>query len=54
VKYDGIINFTPDKSFAVTFKEKDINKEELKNDWVINFKVKSFAAKCGSIMKKNH
>jgi len=30
VKYDGIINFTPGKSFAVTFKEKDINEEELK------------------------
>lgn len=30
VKYDGIINFTPDKSFAVTFKEKDIDGERLK------------------------
>lgn len=31
VKYDGIINFTPGKSFAVTLKEKDINEEEVKN-----------------------
>ena len=30
VKYDGIINFTPGKSFAVTFKERDINEEGLK------------------------
>jgi len=30
VKYDGIINFTPDKSFAVTFKEKDIDERRLK------------------------
>jgi hypothetical protein len=27
VKYDGIINFTPGKSFAATFKDKDINDE---------------------------
>ena len=31
VKYDGIINFTPEKSFAITLKEKDFNEEELKN-----------------------
>ena len=31
VKHDGIINMTPGKSFAVTFKEKDINEEDLKN-----------------------
>ena len=31
VKYDGIINFTPGRSFAVTFKEKDIDAEEIKN-----------------------
>lgn len=30
VKYDGIINITPGKSFAVTLKEKDINEEEVK------------------------
>lgn len=30
VKYDGIINFTPGKSFAVTLKEVNINEEELK------------------------
>ncbi len=29
VKYDGIINFTPGKSFAVTLKEKDFNEAEL-------------------------
>ena len=31
VKYDGIINFTPGKSFAVTLKEKDITEEEVKS-----------------------
>jgi hypothetical protein len=31
VKFDGIINFTPGKSFAITLKEKDFNEEELKN-----------------------
>lgn len=31
VKFDGIINFTPGKSFAVTLKEKDFNEEELRN-----------------------
>lgn len=31
VKFDGIINFTPGKSFAVTLKEKDFDEEELKN-----------------------
>lgn len=31
VKHDGIINFTPEKSFAVTFKEQDIDAEDLKN-----------------------
>ena len=31
VKFDGIINFTSEKSFAITFKEKDFNEEELKN-----------------------
>ncbi|MFA5001132.1 MAG: hypothetical protein WC531_02795 [Candidatus Paceibacterota bacterium] len=31
VKFDGIINFTPGKSFAVTLKEKDFNEKELKN-----------------------
>ncbi|MCK4554940.1 hypothetical protein KAU19_08385 [Candidatus Parcubacteria bacterium] len=30
VKYDGIINFTPEKSFAVTLKNKDFNEEDLK------------------------
>lgn len=30
VKHDGILNFTPGKSFAVTFKEKDIDAEDLK------------------------
>lgn len=30
VKYDGIINFTPGKSFAVTFKEKDIDEQKIK------------------------
>ncbi len=30
VKYDGIINFTPGKSFAVTLKEKDIDEEEVR------------------------
>lgn len=30
VKFDGIINFTPGKSFAVTFKEKDIDEEKIK------------------------
>lgn len=29
VKYDGIINFTPGKSFAVTLKEKDLDGKEL-------------------------
>ncbi|PIS42707.1 MAG: hypothetical protein COT24_02040 [Candidatus Kerfeldbacteria bacterium CG08_land_8_20_14_0_20_40_16] len=32
VKHDGIINFTPEKSFAVTHKEKDFNEEELKQN----------------------
>lgn len=31
VKYDGIINFTPGKSFAVTFKERDIDEEKLRH-----------------------
>jgi len=31
VKFDGIINFTPGKSFAITLKEKDFNEEELRN-----------------------
>ena len=30
VKYDGIINMTPEKSFAVTFKERNIDEEALK------------------------
>ncbi|EKE10646.1 MAG: hypothetical protein ACD_15C00224G0001, partial [uncultured bacterium] len=30
VKYDGIINFTPGRSFAVTFKEKDLDKKDLR------------------------
>lgn len=30
VKYDGIINFTPNKSFAVTLKEKDIDESKIK------------------------
>jgi hypothetical protein len=30
VKYDGIINFTPGKSFAVTLKERDINEQEVR------------------------
>ena len=30
VKYDGIINFTPGESFAVTLKDKDINEREIK------------------------
>lgn len=30
VRFDGIINFTPGKSFAVTLKEKSINEEEVK------------------------
>lgn len=30
VKYDGIINFTPDKSFAVTLKEKNLRPEKIK------------------------
>ena len=31
VKFNGIINFTPGKSFAVTLKENDFDEEELKN-----------------------
>ena len=31
VKFDGNINFTLGKNFAITFKEKDFNEEELKN-----------------------
>jgi len=31
VKFDGIINFTPGKSFAITLKEKNFDEEELKN-----------------------
>ena len=31
VKFDGIINFTPGKSFAITLKEKDFSEEELKD-----------------------
>ncbi|MBN2197943.1 hypothetical protein JW698_02000 [Candidatus Wolfebacteria bacterium] len=31
VKFDGIINFTPGKSFAVTLKEKDFNEDELRS-----------------------
>lgn len=30
VKYDGIINFSPDKSFAVTFKDKDLDEQALR------------------------
>lgn len=30
VKHDGIINFTPGKSFAVTLKEKDLDEKELR------------------------
>lgn len=30
VKYDGIINFTPGKSFAVTLKERDFDERELR------------------------
>ncbi|MDO8507261.1 MAG: hypothetical protein Q7S53_01695 [bacterium] len=30
VKYDGIVNFTPDKSFAVTLKEKNIDSEKIR------------------------
>lgn len=30
VKYDGIINFAPGKSFGVTLKEKDIDEEQLR------------------------
>jgi len=30
VRHDGIINFTPGKSFAVTLKEKDLDEQELK------------------------
>jgi hypothetical protein len=30
VKFDGIINFTPGKSFAVTFKEKDIDEKKIR------------------------
>ncbi|GEM_PF-1632291 len=30
IRHDGIINFTPDTSFAVTLKEKDLNEEELR------------------------
>ncbi|PIW91144.1 MAG: hypothetical protein COZ91_02025, partial [Candidatus Nealsonbacteria bacterium CG_4_8_14_3_um_filter_39_7] len=30
VKYDGIINFTSGKSFAVTLKEKDLDEKEIK------------------------
>lgn len=30
VKYDGIINITPGKSFAVTFKEKDIDETAIR------------------------
>lgn len=31
VRFDGIINFTPEKSFAITLKEKDFDEEELRN-----------------------
>ncbi len=31
VKYDGIINFTPGKSFAVTFKDRDIDAGDLQS-----------------------
>lgn len=31
VKFDGIINFTSEKSFAITLKEKDFNEEDLRN-----------------------
>lgn len=31
VKFDGIINFTPGKSFAITLKENDFDEEELRN-----------------------
>ncbi|BCX15887.1 MAG: hypothetical protein KatS3mg098_116 [Candidatus Parcubacteria bacterium] len=31
VKYDGIINFTPQKSFAVTLKDRDFDEERIKN-----------------------
>ena len=31
VKFDGIINFTPGKSFAITLKEKDFNENELRS-----------------------
>ena len=31
VKFDGIINLTPRKSFAITLKDKDFNEEELRN-----------------------
>lgn len=31
VKHDGILNYTPGKSFAVTLKEKDIDGDDLKN-----------------------
>lgn len=31
VKFDGIINFTSGKSFAITLKEKDFDEEELRN-----------------------
>ncbi len=31
VKFDGILNFTPGKSFAITLKEKDFDEEELRN-----------------------
>lgn len=31
VKHDGIINFTPGKSFAVTLKEKDLDEAEIKS-----------------------
>ncbi len=31
VKFDGIINFTPKKSFAITLKDNNFNEEELRN-----------------------
>ncbi|MBU2564126.1 hypothetical protein KKA23_00880 [Patescibacteria group bacterium] len=31
VKHDGILNYTPGKSFAITFKDKEINEQDLKN-----------------------
>ena len=30
IRHDGVLNYTPDKSFTVTFKDKDIDEKEIK------------------------